>query len=40
MVGFQSSSSFKIERQTVPEGYTLGWKRTGSNLHLGGRLGY
>lgn len=38
--GFQSSSSLRIERQTVPEGYTFGWKRTGANLHLGGLLGY
>jgi hypothetical protein len=29
--GFQSSSSFKILKQTVPEGYTLGWGSTGLN---------
>lgn len=32
MAGFQPSSSFNIDKQTVPEGYTLGWKRGGVNL--------
>lgn len=32
MAGLQASSSFKIDRQTVPEGYTFGWKRGGTNL--------
>ena len=36
MAGRQPSSSFKILRQIVPEGYTLGWYRGGTNLHLGG----
>lgn len=32
MAGLQSLSSSRIERHTVPDGYTLGWKRGGSNL--------
>jgi len=32
MAGFHPSSSFKIDRHTVPEGYTFGWKRGGVNL--------
>lgn len=36
MWGFQSSSSFKIDKQTVPEGYMLGWGSTGLNTHFGG----
>ena len=32
IAGFQPSSSFRIDRQTVPEGYTFGWKRGGTNL--------
>ena len=36
---FQSLSSDKIDRQTVPEGYTLGWNRGGVKAHLGGLLG-
>lgn len=32
MAGFHASSSFRIDRQTVPEGYTLGWKSGGTNL--------
>lgn len=28
---FQSSSSLRMLRQTVPEGYMLGWGRTGLN---------
>ena len=32
MAGFHASSSFKIDRQTVPEGYTFGWKSGGTNL--------
>lgn len=38
MCGFQSSSSFKIDRQTVPDGYMFGWGRTGLNIHFGGLL--
>lgn len=33
-VGLQSSSSFKILRQTFPLGYIFGWNRGGQNLHL------
>lgn len=32
MAGLQSLSSSKIDRQTVPEGYTFGWNKGGSNL--------
>lgn len=32
MAGFQLFSSFKIDRQTVPEGKMLGWKIGGLNL--------
>ena len=32
MAGLQSLSSSRIERHTVPEGYTFGWKSGGSNL--------
>jgi hypothetical protein len=32
MAGFQLFSSSRMERQTVPEGYTFGWKRGGLNL--------
>lgn len=32
MAGRHASSSFKILRQTVPEGYTFGWNRGGVNL--------
>lgn len=32
MAGLQSLSSSKIDRHTVPDGYTLGWNRGGSNL--------
>ena len=31
MDDFQSSSSFRILRQTVPDGYILGWGITGLN---------
>lgn len=31
ILGFQSASSFKILRHTVPLGYTLGWNKTGTN---------
>ena len=30
--GLQSFSSSKRDKQTVPDGYTLGWKIGGSNL--------
>ena len=36
MAGLQSFSSSKIERQTVPDGETLGWNSGGTNLTLGG----
>lgn len=32
IAGFQPSSSLRMLRQTVPEGYTFGWKRGGVNL--------
>lgn len=32
IAGLQSLSSSKIDRQTVPEGYTFGWNKGGSNL--------
>lgn len=32
MAGLQSLSSSSIDRQTVPDGYTFGWKSGGSNL--------
>ena len=32
MAGFQPSSSFRMLRQTVPDGYTLGWNKGGVNL--------
>lgn len=34
IAGFHPSSSFRIDRQTVPEGYTFGWKRGGTNLPI------
>ena len=35
IAGRQSLSSSNIDRQTVPDGYTLGWNSGGSNLHFG-----
>jgi len=32
-------SSLSIDKQTVPDGYTLGWKKPWGNLHFGGLLG-
>lgn len=32
MAGLQSLSSSRMERHTVPDGYTFGWKSGGSNL--------
>lgn len=32
IAGFQDFSSSRIDRHTVPDGYTLGWKRGGANL--------
>ena len=32
IAGRQPSSSFKIDKQMVPDGYTLGWKSGGTNL--------
>lgn len=32
MAGLQSLSSSRIDRHTVPDGYTFGWKSGGSNL--------
>lgn len=40
MAARQSSSSFRMLRQTVPDGYTFGWNNGGVNLHFGGLLGY
>jgi hypothetical protein len=39
MVGTQSFSSLRMERQMVPLGKTLGWKMGGVNLHFGGCAG-
>ena len=36
IAGRQSSSSLRIERQMPPDWKTLGWKRGGTNLQLGG----
>lgn len=32
-------SSLRIDKQTVPDGYTFGWKKPCGNLHFGGLLG-
>jgi len=32
IAGFHDFSSSRMDKQTVPEGYTLGWKRGGVNL--------
>jgi hypothetical protein len=32
MAGFHDFSSSRIERQTVPDGYTFGWNNGGENL--------
>jgi len=40
IAGFQPSSSFRIDRHTVPDGYTFGWKSGGVNRHFGGFVGY
>lgn len=32
IAGRHPSSSFKMDKQIVPDGYTLGWKRGGTNL--------
>jgi len=32
IAGFHASSSLRIDRQTVPDGYTFGWKSGGTNL--------
>jgi len=37
IAGLQSLSSSKMERHTVPEGYTFGWNNGGSNLPEGER---
>ena len=39
MDGLQPSSSLMMSRQTVPEGYTLGWKKLGGKRHFGGLSG-
>ena len=36
IAGFHDFSSSKMERQTVPDGYTLGWKSGGVNLPIKG----
>lgn len=40
MAGLQSCDSFKIERHTVPLGYTLGCQNPAGNITLGGFEGY
>lgn len=32
IAGLHPSSSLRIDRQTVPDGYTFGWNRGGVNL--------
>ena len=32
MAGRHPSSSFKMDKQIVPEGYTFGWNNGGTNL--------
>ena len=32
MPGFHASSSFKMDKHTVPDGYTFGWNSGGTNL--------
>jgi hypothetical protein len=32
IAGFHDFSSSRIDKQTVPEGYTLGWNNGGLNL--------
>lgn len=32
MLGFHPFSSFRIDRQTLPDGYTFGWNSGGTNL--------
>ncbi len=39
MFGFQSYSSFNIDKHTVPDGYMFGCGNTGLNIHFGGRTG-
>mmetsp|Transcript_16978 Transcript_16978/g.19299 ORF Transcript_16978/g.19299 Transcript_16978/m.19299 type:complete len:108 (+) Transcript_16978:1033-1356(+) len=39
MEGLQSSSAFRIDKHTVPDGYTLGWNKGGTNWHFGGEEG-
>ena len=38
IAGFHDFSSSRIERHTVPDGYTLGWNRGGENLPMRGQL--
>jgi hypothetical protein len=35
MAGFHDFSSSRIDRHTVPDGYTFGWKSGGVNLPAG-----
>jgi hypothetical protein len=37
IAGFHAFSSSKIDKQTVPEGYTFGWNSAGVNLPVGGK---
>jgi len=38
--GLQSFSSSRSDKQTVPDGYTLGWKIGGSNLPVNAKYNY
>lgn len=40
IAGFQPSSSLRIDRQTVPDGYTFGWNSGGTNLPRFDTLAY
>lgn len=39
IAGLQSLSSSRMDRHTVPEGYTFGWNNGGSNLPAGTSYG-
>ena len=40
MVGCHPLLTSRMLKQTVPDGYTFGWYRTGVNLQIGGTAGY
>ena len=40
MVGTQSFASSKMDKHTLPLGYTLGWNSGGLKVHFGGFEGY